>query len=323
VLSISKRKYRRWKKEPENGDQRKGPKSEPGNRLSEAERGLIVAVCNSPMFRDLSPAQIVPILADSGVYIASESSFYRVLRESKLLAYRSAARPAQHERPREYVATGANQVWSWDITFLKSPVCGMFYYLYLVVDVWSRAIVAWAVHEMESADLAREMIVSACREQGIDASKLVVHSDNGGPMKGATLLATFQFLGIVPSFSRPRVYDDNPYSESLFRTLKYRPEYPRQPFGSLEVAREWVEKFVSWYNHEHLHSGIRFVTPASRHDGHDQKILKKRKEVYEEARKCNPHRWTRNIRNWEPVTEVALNPVTNDPRRAVLMEKEG
>jgi len=308
MLGISVRTLQRWAREPESGDRRRGPKRTPANSLSEAEKDLVVEVANSPQFRDLSPAQIVPILADSGVYIASEASFYRILRQQKMLTHRGSARAPAHSRPKEYVATAANQVWSWDITYLKSSVKGQFYYLYLVVDVFSRMIVGWAVHEQESDELASTLIREACLRHGADPEKLILHSDNGGPMKGATMLATLQWLGIVPSFSRPSVKDDNAFSEALFRTLKYRPEYPSVPFGSLEASRSWVEGFVRWYNFEHLHSGIRFVTPASRHFGEEALILEKRKEVYEEARKANPNRWTREPRNWERISEVRLNP---------------
>ncbi len=174
------------------------------------------------------------------------------------------------------MAQGPNQVWSWDITYLRSSVKGKFYYLYLVVDVFSRMIVGWAVHEEESSDLAGALITEACLRQGVDPDKLILHSDNGGPMKGATMLATLQWLGIVPSFSRPKVSDDNAYSEALFRTLKYRPEYPSVPFQSLQESRSWTSKFERWYNHEHRHSGIKFVSPASRHSGEDEAILLRR-----------------------------------------------
>jgi putative transposase len=287
---------------------RAGPKNVPANSLSEAEKKLVIAVATSPQFRDLSPAQIVPILVDTEVYIASEASFYRILRQQKLLAHRSSARAARHSYPKEYVATGPNQVWSWDITYLKSSVKGKFYYLYLVVDIFSRMIVGWAVHEEESAELSSALILEACLRHGIDPEKLVLHSDNGGPMKGATMLAMLQWLRIVPSFSRPLVKDDNAFSEALFRTLKYRPEYPSAPFATLERASSWVKGFVQWYNFEHRHSGIQFLTPASRHYGEEELILKKRKEVYEQARKANPIRWTRGIRNWEQIPKVRLNP---------------
>ena len=201
--------------------------------------------------------------------MASESSFYRILREEKMLAHRGRSNPSVHSRPKEQAADGPGEIWSWDITFLKGPVRGQFYYLYLVMDIWSRKIVGWAVHERESADYAAGLIREAALREGVDERQLVLHSDNGSPMKGATMLATLQWLGIVPSLSRPRVPDDNPYSEALFRTVKYRPEYPSGPFQSLEEAKDWVGRFVRWYNHEHRHSAIRFVTPAQRHLGEE------------------------------------------------------
>jgi transposase InsO family protein len=234
ILEITLRTLQRWEGS-DGGDQRKGPLNSPKNALSDAERALIVAVATSKMFRDLPPSQIVPILADAEVYLASESTFYRILREEKLLAHRGRAQAVRHHRPTEQVATGANQVWSWDITYLRSPVRGQFYYLYLVMDIWSRKIVEWAIHEMESSDLATVLIREAAFREGVDPGQLVLHSDHGGPMKGATMLATLQWLGIVPSLSRPSVPDANPYSESLFHTLKYRPEFPS---GGLRV---WMQ----------------------------------------------------------------------------------
>jgi transposase InsO family protein len=281
--------------------------------LSQAERALVVAVATCPTFRDLPACQIVPILADAGVYLASEASFYRILRQKKLLAHRGKAWVAGHSRPAEHKADGPNQVWSWDITYLRSPIRGSFCYLYLVVDVWSRKIVGWEVHECESPEFAAELIGDAVKQEGADPKGLVLHSDNGGPMKGATLLATLTALGIEASFSRPRVSDDNPYSEALFSTVKYRPEYPSTPFRSLEDARGWVGAFVGWYNNEHHHSAIRFVTPAQRHSGEHLVVLGCRKEVYEEARRHRPDRWSGKVRNWEPVGEVVLNPNAGSP----------
>ena len=300
----------RWRLPETVEDRREGPRSAPGNKLTEAERQEVVETASAPEYRDLSPKQIVPKLADEGLYLASESSFYRILREAKMLAHRERSRPPV-ARPKEQVATGPCQVWSWDITYLKSALRGSFYYLYLVEDIWSRKIVGWAVHESESMGYASGLIDAACASLRLDPRELVLHSDNGGPMKGSTMLATLQRLGIVPSFSRPHVSDDNPYSEALFRTLKYRPEYPRGAFASLEAARQWVEDFVAWYNTEHLHSAIGFVTPDDRHHGRDDKILAGRREVYEAARRRHPERWTGKTRNWEPVGEVRLNPERN------------
>jgi putative transposase len=223
----------------------------------------------------------------------------------------------------EYVAKGPNELWSWDITYLRGPVRGQFLYLYLVVDIWSRMIVAWEVAEEESSEIASQMIARACMVHGVDGNRLVIHSDNGGPMKGATLLATFQFLGIVPSFSRPRVSDDNPYSEALFRTLKYRPEYPGQAFESLTATQEWVQRFVGWYNNDHRHSGIKFVSPSARHQGREPQILCTRRNTYEQARRRHPNRWSREIRNWSAVEKVVLNPQRGKQRVGVQESQHG
>ena len=181
--------------------------------------------------------------------------------------------------------------------------------LYMVLDVFSRMIVGWEVHWEESAENASTLIGKACLSQGVRQDQLALHSDNGSPMKGATMLATLQKLGVVPSFSRPSVSDDNPYSEALFRTLKFTPAYPRKRFEDLEQARAWVQAFVTWYNTQHRHSGIGFVTPEQRHAGQDKEILRKRKEVYEAAKCSKPGRWkSRQTRNWEHIKEVWLNP---------------
>lgn len=268
----------------------------------------MLEVVNSPEHRDLAVNQIVPRLADRGQYIASESSMYRILREEDQAQHRSAARPRTNHRPRELVASGPNQVWCWDITYLKSPVLGVYFYAYVVTDLYSRKIVAHAVHDSESDDHAAALVQAACAAEGVVQGDLTIHSDNGGPMKGATMLATLQRLGVAASFSRPRVSDDNPYAEALFRTMKYRPEYPRGPFANRDAARIWLDWFVAWYNHEHRHSAIRFVTPAERHDGRDTELLEQRRGVYERARQRHPERWSGNTRNWSPVATVVLNP---------------
>jgi transposase InsO family protein len=176
------------------------------------------------------------------------------------------------------------------------------------MDIFSRKIVAWQVYEQESSELAADLVLDLCQREGIPQHQLVLHSDNGGPMKGATLLATLQQLGVAPSRSRPAVSNDNPYSESLFKTMKYSIQYPSQPFVSLTAAREWVADFVQWYNLEHRHSRIHYVTPEQRHTGEDQVILKQRQTVYERAKAQKPERWSRNTRNWNWQAEVCLNP---------------
>lgn len=308
AVGLSIRTLQRWNAQDDGADRRRGPSTDPSNKLAPAERQEIIEIANSPAFRDLSPKQIVPQLADQGVYVASESTFYRVLKDDGLITHREPSRPATSRKPKEHVATGPCQVWSWDITYLKSPILGQFFYLYMIMDVWSRKIVASTVFLKESNDYSARLFLKACLRLGINPEGLVLHSDNGGPMKGATMLATLQRLGVVPSFSRPQVSDDNPYSEALFRTMKYRPGYPNRPFSSLAAAQTWVDGFVNWYNTEHLHSGIRFVTPDDRHFGREKTILANRRSLYEKARLKNPNRWTKNIRNWNPVETVYLNP---------------
>lgn len=308
IVGLDQRTYQRWAGQKFGEDRRMGPKTEPANKLTTVEREKILKVATCVQFRDMSPKQIVPHLADSGDYLASESSFYRVLRESDAMTHRSPARPPRMNAVREHVATGPGQVWSWDITYLRSAVRGAFHYLYLIEDVWSRKIVGWAVHDEEDNEHAAVLIENATSKARVNAKNLVLHSDNGGPMKGSTMLATLQRLGIVASFSRPSVSDDNPYSEALFRTLKYRPEYPQRPFASLEEAIGWVGWFVGWYNDKHLHSAIGFVTPAQRHVGDDVAILAQRTVVYERARERHPSRWSGRVRNWERTEVVRLNP---------------
>jgi transposase InsO family protein len=307
ILGISVRCVQRWRASSHDTDQRRGPRTAPPNKLSDAERQTVLELVNAPEYRDLSPQQIVPLLADKGLFVASESTVYRILREQKMLAHRESSRPPQ-PRPEPHVARGPNEVWSWDISYLPSRVRGQFFYLYMVLDIWSRKIVGWAVHENESAAHGARLIQDAARALGVPRHRLVLHADNGGPMKGSTMLAKLQQLGIAASFSRPHQSNDNAFSESLFRTVKYRPDYPRQPFASIEAAREWVARFVRWYNTEHLHSALRFVTPDDRHEGRDAAILARRAAVYAAARKDRPERWTQGTRNWEPVGAVHLNP---------------
>lgn len=309
VLRISVRTLQRWQEEHGLEDKRHLVKRTPANRLSTEERERILAVCHEEKYRSLPPSQIVPMLADDGCYIASESSFYRVLKDADEVNRRGKANaPRKVAKPKGYMATAPNQVWSWDITYLAASIVGMFFRLYLIMDVYSRKIVGWEVHESELAEHASVLIHKACLAEGIAGKDLVLHSDNGSPMKGATMLATLQRLGVIPSFSRPSVSDDNPYSEALFRTLKYTPAYPSKRFDSLDEARAWVHRFVRWYNFEHHHSALKFVTPAERHNGEEEAILTQRGKVYELAKEQHPERWSGNTRNWDVTGEVWLNP---------------
>jgi putative transposase len=305
IMNIPTRTFERWGKNPTD-DKRKMVKNIPSNKLTAMEIEKIKSISCSERFRDLSPNEIVPILAENGVYIASERTIYRVLKAEDLLKHRlESDPPTKRYKPQEYIANGPDQVWSWDITYLLTEIKGKYLYLYMVEDVWSRAIRGWEIYEKESAEYASELVTKICMKNSIGS--IVLHSDNGSPMKGATMLATMERLGVVPSFSRPRVSNDNPYSESLFKTIKYLPSFPKS-FASVDVAREWMKKFVDWYNNVHRHSGIKFVTPMQRHTGKDIDLLKIRKETYEKAKQKNPERWSKDIRNWDRIEEVKLNP---------------
>lgn len=324
ALEISERTLQRWRMHGElRGDGRKeaGLSREPANKLTDQERQQILDISNELEFASMPPSQIVPALADQGRYIASESSFYRVLREADQLARRGKAKPPTRKRPTALEASAPNQIWSWDITYLATTVKGMFFYLYLIMDVYSRKIVGWEIYETESSDQAAQVFRKAHLREGIGAEALILHSDNGSPMKGATMLATLQRLGVMPSFSRPSVSNDNPYSEALFKTLKYHPGFPDKPFESLHEAREWVSGFQLWYNEVHRHSGLKFVTPGQRHRGEDGPIFNKRKVIYEAAKTKNPERWSGSIRNWEPEKIVYLNPGKPRKKEEDLKEK--
>lgn len=309
VIGVSVRTLQRWQQDLARADARSQRRQHPHNRLSDRERQEVLALLNSPAYADLPPSQIVPRLADQGQYVASESTMYRILRKAGQLTHRGADKPRQSRpRPTPLWATAPNQIYSWDITYLPAPIKGQFYYLYLFMDIFSRKIVGWQVFETEDSERAAELVRDIyCREQ-VRPGQVVLHSDNGSPMRGALLQNTLHQLGVRPSFSRPSVSNDNPFSESLFRTLKYRPLYPRKPFASLNQARRWVDGFVHWYNTQHRHSAIRYVTPAERHHNLDQALLVQRHAVYEAARTKYPQRWSGKTRNWRRIDVVHLNP---------------
>lgn len=323
-LGLSPRTLQRWCEEAQvkaDGRQAAAQRREPANKLSAQERQQILAIANQPEFAHLPPSQIVPALADRGVYIASESSFYRVLRQAHQLTRRGKARAPTHQRPRPLQASAPNQLWSWDITYLATRVRGVFFYLYLIMDVYSRKIVGWEVFDTESAEHAAVVFHKAHLREGLARESLVLHSDNGSPMKGATMLATLQRLGVLPSFSRPSVSNDNPYSESLFKTLKYHPGFPDKPFESLDEARQWVAGFQHWYDDVHRHSALKFVTPGERHRQQDSAILQRRKRLYEAAKAQHPERWSGPSRNWEPEKIVYLNPNKSTNKEGNLKHK--
>lgn len=310
LVGLSTRTLLRWDMNPDSGDKRPLCIKQSEKAFSEEEKDAIVRVCTSDEYKDLTPNEIVPILAENGHYYGSESTMYRVLKERALLNHRSDCKPpSPRKAPEKLCATGPGQVLSWDITYMKTKVRGIFYYLYLFMDVYSRKIVGWAVETNEDGKIAADIITEICKNHGLSGIRL--HSDNGGPMKCGTMLAMLQWLGVVPSFSRPGVSNDNPFSESLFKTMKYRPGYPSE-FASIEEAREWVTRFVAWYNTEHRHSAIRYVTPDQRHYGHDDAILAVRTETYRQAKLRRPDRWSGATRNWNPIKEVMLNGKTEE-----------
>ena len=283
----------------------------PRHALSDAERAQVLAVANEPRFAAVPPARIVPMLADEGVYLASESTFSRVLRSHGQTAHRGRAKAPKAVRPpTTHIATAVRQVWCWDMTYLPAQVLGRWFHLYLILDLYSRKIVGWEAHDSDHADHATHLVRRTALAEGIAAlrTKPVLHGDNGSTLKATTVLAMLNWLGVKPSYSRPRVSDDNAYAEALFRTAKYRPEFPAKGFSDLGEARVWAAGFVHWYNVDHRHSGIRYVSPAQRHAGDDLDILAARHALYRRARELNPARWSGNTRNWSPVGAVTLNP---------------
>ena len=279
--------------------------------LSGDERAKLLSVANEERFASVPPARIVPMLADEGVYLASESTFARVLRAHGQTAHRGRAKAPKAKRPATtHIATAARQVWCWDMTYLPATVIGRWFHLYLILDLYSRKIVGWEVHADDSSDHAVHLVRRTALAEGIAAlaDKPVLHGDNGSTLKATTVLAMLNWLGVKPSYSRPRVSDDNAFAESLFRTAKYRPEFPTKGFETLQAARQWGAQFVHWYNLEHKHSGIRYVSPHQRHTGEDHAILAARHALYTKAKERNPARWARHTRDWTPMGPVTLNP---------------
>ena len=316
-LGITERTYYRWERQQKRlgdiSDQRPTAQHpEPANKLSNEEREKILEVVSQPEYKDLPPCEIVPALADKGEYIASESTFYRVLREHHMAGHRGRSSAPVKRQVSTHVATAPNQVWMWDITYLNGPAKGMFYYLYMISDLFSSDIVGWEVWPEESAEHAAELIErTSVGQRRLTTTPLVLHSDNGSPMKGATMLEKLYQLGITPSNSRPRVSNDNARAESLFRTLKYRPNFQPKGFATIEEARIWCQHFVHWYRYEHHHSALQFLTPAQRHEteDHGHGILAKRHAVYESAKRQHPERWNgRDTRDWTIEDVVYLNP---------------
>ncbi len=317
LAGIDLRTFQRWRLgdgQVQTDRRPEAARPKPRHALTEAERARMIKLANEPRFASTPPSRIVPALADEGVYLASEASFHRVLREHGQMRHRGRARPPRSAGPPStHVAAAPGQVWCWDVTFLPALVQGRSFYLFLILDLYSRKIVGHEVHETDQAEHAAQLVRRTALAEGIHArtSRPVLHSDNGASVKGTTVLAMLYWLGIAPSHSRPRVSDDNAYAEALFRTAKYRPDVPTTGFADLAAARQWAAAFVHWYNHQHHHSGIRYVTPAQRHTGEDRAMLAARHALYQQARQRYPRRWSGQTRNWTPIGAVTLNPERN------------
>ena len=314
VAGIDERTLQRWKVGDGlcRGDGRPlAVRPMPSHALNPHERAKLLSVANQARFAQVPPARIVPMLADEGVYLASESTFARVLRSHGQSRHRSRAKaPRKVRPPTTHIAAGPQQVWCWDMTYLPATVLGRWFHLYLILDLYSRKIVGWEVHDSDDSQHAVHLVRRTALSEGIAVmpSKPVLHGDNGSTLKATTVLAMLNWLGIKPSYSRPRVSDDNAYAESLFRTAKYRPEFPTKGFADLQAARLWAGDFVHWYNVDHRHGGIRYVSPQQRHLGEDHAILAARHALYVRSKELNPARWSGPTRNWKPIEAVTLNP---------------
>lgn len=311
---VSARTCRRWRDQGDDGvDGRPAAeRPKPANALTKEERAEIIRVANSPENASKAPCEIVVDLADKGIFLASESSLYRVLHDHRQSAHRGRARaPKAKAAPATHVATAIRQVWVWDITWLPSKVAGIFFKLYIIMDLYSRKIIAWEVWEEENAAHSEDLLRRAALGENIAVNtvKVVLHGDNGSPLKAGTVLALMYVLGITPSHSRPRVSNDNAHAEAFFRTAKYHPTMVPAGFASLESARQWAASFILWYNHQHKHKALNFVTPHQKHSGEDVALLAQRHELYQQHRDKNPRRWIKgNTRDWTPVQSTALNP---------------
>lgn len=322
VVGISERTYQRWYR---NGaitkDKRPDAiRPEPINKLSEDEEIEIVELMNLKEHRNLSPSQVVfKVMDEQKKYYASVSTVYRVLRHYGMINHRGRSNEPQRKPITTHSASGPNEVWMWDITWLPGHIKGIYYYLYMIIDLFSRKIVGWEIWENESSELASKLVKKAVYSENalVLDRPLVLHSDNGSPMKGSSLLTTLHTLGIVKSNSRPRVSNDNAYIESLFKTVKYMPSFPYKGFKNIQTARQWVDSFVEYYNNDHRHSSLKHLTPQQRHNGEYVEILKQRKEILEQARAKNPERWSGPIQNCELENIIWLNPVKKESEKKI------
>jgi putative transposase len=295
----------------EHGNKAKG---KPPRSLGAADREKVVAVLHEDRFVDKAPREIYAALLDEGIYLCSVSTLYRILRErNEVRERRNIIRHPKYKKP-ELIAVAPNQVWSWDITKLKGPVKWTYYYLYVILDIFSRHAVGWMVARRETAELASDLIGETCMRQGIDKDELTIHSDRGPAMTSKTVALLMADLGVTKSLNRPHVSNDNPYSESQFKTLKYQPTFPEH-FGSIEDARAFCRQFFDWYNNEHYHSGIALMTPAMVHYGLAESCNRDRQEVLWRAYDAHPERF---VRGRPKVLELPTAAWINPPETALV-----
>jgi putative transposase len=260
--------------------------------LSSAEKETVFQLLNSERFQDQAPREIYATLLEDGMYVCHWRSMYRVLAEKQQVSERRAQRLHPPTTKPILVATTPNQLWSWDITKLLGPNKRTFYYLYVILDVYSRAVPGWLLAECESEELAKQLVIETCVKQNIALGQLTLHADRGSAMTSKSLALLLADLGVLKSHSRPHVSNDNPYSEAQFKTLKYRPDYPAF-FGSLQDARAWAQGFFQWYNHEHHHSALGLLTPAVVHSGQAVSVLTARQQVLHQAYVAHPERFVK------------------------------
>lgn len=281
---------------------------QPPRALNAEEKAEVRSLLNSERFQDSTPRQVYGVLLDEGRYLCHWRTMYRILAEhAEVRERRNQLRHPRHAKP-HLRATGPNQVWSWDITKLRGPQKWQFYYLYVIIDIYSRCVVGWLLAERESAALAEQLLAETCARQGVIPEQLTVHADHGSAMISKTVALLLADLGVTKSHARPRISNDNPYSEAQFKTLKYRPDYPDR-FGSLQDARQWARGFFHWYNHEHRHSSLGLMTPATVHDGKAMELTTKRQAILLNAYRSHPERFVQGAPTAPRLSEaVWINP---------------
>jgi putative transposase len=303
--------YRARRPNPTN---KKRERPSPARALSESERAEVQDLLNSQRFQDSSPHQVYATLLDEGAYYCSISTMYRILHQHNEVRERRNQRQHPSYTKPELLGTEPNELWSWDITKLRGPVTWQLFYLYVVLDVFSRYVVGWMIAERESGDLAKQLLVESYRKQGVDQEQLTLHADRGSPMICKTIAQLLIDLGVSKSHARPHTPNDNPFSEAQFKTMKYRPDYPAR-FSSIEEARQWARAFFHWYNNEHHHSSLGLMTPAAIHYGQAATLTSQRQATLKTAYETHPERFVNGLPKPPKVpTEVWINPPQSDEK---------